>query len=217
MNKTWIIIGSIVLVGLLIWIGIGLYLKWATPKPVYTIIKSDGQIEVRQYKKQLYAETEVSADNFSDASSRAFMIIADYIFGNNTQGNAPEKIAMTAPVVAQRAEKIAMTTPVIAQENESGVYTVAYIMPEKYQYLEELPTPNNKQVKLRSVSGYKVVAIQFPGFFGDKRQTKKKEEKLYKWAEANGYVPISSPIYAGYDPPTTPPFLRRNEIMLEIE
>ncbi len=216
MNKTWIITG-VVLLGILIWIAVGLYFKWITPQPTYTIIDSDGSIEVREYTTQLYAEVEVIADNFSEASSRGFMQVADYIFGNNTQGVGSEKIAMTSPVIAQKSEKIAMTSPVLSQKDESGTYKVAFIMPEKYKNIEALPMPNNDRVNLRSVTGRKIVAIRFPGFFGNLGQTKKQEKKLLEWIESNGYTSISSPIYAGYDPPSTPPFLRRNEIMVEVK
>lgn len=218
MNKTVIILGGILVLGFLVWIGVGLYLKWSTPKPIYTVIKSDGPIEVRTYKDQIYAEVEIQADNFAQASSQGFMQVADYIFGNNTKGETSQKIAMTSPVVAQKkSEKIAMTAPVLSQESDDGIFHLAFIMPEEYKTIEDLPKPNNKRVELKVVPGHKVVAIQFSGWFGNLGQTEKKEQQLLEWIEANGYVAVASPVYAGYDPPSTPPFLRRNEIMVEVE
>ena len=40
--------------------------------------------------------------------------------------------------------------------------------------------------------------------------------ELLAWIKAKGWTPIASPQLARYDPPWTLPFLRRNEILVEL-
>ena len=80
----------------------------ATEEPKFESLRQEDNIEIRRYVPVIVAETFVDGD-MDSATRRGFQRIADYIFGNN------ERIAMTAPVVAEpqsKAEKIAMTTPV---------------------------------------------------------------------------------------------------------
>ena len=51
-------------------------------QPNYNLIKKTKKIEIRHYKKLLYAETIVTGPR-EESISTGFRIIADYIFGNN--------------------------------------------------------------------------------------------------------------------------------------
>ena len=77
-------------------------------KPDYKVIKSEQNIEIRQYDPMIIAEVEVKGKR-EDAISKGFRLLADYIFGNNTLG---KDISMTAPVQQKENLKIAMTAPV---------------------------------------------------------------------------------------------------------
>ena len=127
----------------------------AIEEPKYTIETKNPSYEIRRYEPVLVAETNIIAD-FDDAGNRAFRILADYIFGNNT---AKEKIAMTAPVNQIKSEKIAMTAPVNMSKSDGG-YLVQFTMPAKYN-LENIPKPNDARVHIRQIPARKVAVYAY--------------------------------------------------------
>ena len=177
--------------------------------PKYTLIERSGNIEIRDYAPMIVAETEVTGER-REAISKGFRLIANYIFGNNT---AAQKIPMTAPVTQQGSEKIAMTAPV-TQQGVGKSWRVRFVMPSKYT-METLPKPNNPAVELKEIPGKRFAAIRFSGMGGQdslERHTKELDEFL----SAKNLTPLSPPTYAFYNPPWTLPFLRRNEVMVEL-
>ena len=177
--------------------------------PKYTLIERSGNIEIRDYAPVIVAETEVTGER-REAISKGFRLIANYIFGNNT---AAQKIPMTAPVTQQGSEKIAMTAPV-TQQGVGKSWRVRFVMPSKYT-METLPKPNNPAVELKEIPGKRFAAIRFSGMGGQdslERHTKEVDEFL----SAKNLTPLSPPTYAFYNPPWTLPFLRRNEVMVEL-
>ncbi len=202
----------------------------AIEEPSFNSLEKAGPIEIRRYSPVIVAETFVSGD-MSAATNSGFRLIADYIFGNNLSANTAgnntsEKIAMTAPVAVEPAassEKIAMTAPVSVQPQvepgtglmQSKRWRVQFTMPRTYT-LATLPTPRNLAVTLREVPSKTMAVLVFSGFAGaDKVQ--QKTDELLKWLKENNKQAIAIPQLARYNPPWTLPFLRRNEIMVEIE
>ena len=177
--------------------------------PRYKLVEQSGDIEIRDYAPMIVAETKVSGER-RDAIGKGFRIIADYIFGDNT---AARKVPMTAPVTQQASERIAMTAPV-AQQGEGSTWRVRFIMPSSYT-METLPRPNNTAVELKEIPVQRFAAIRFSGMAGEdslELQTK----KLEIFIRAKSLSPVSAPTYAFYNPPWTLPFMRRNEVMIEI-
>ena len=164
----------------------------------YDVLKKDDKIEIRRYKEHITAS--VTFDNQEEFDKRAFRTLADYIFGNN--------ISMTSPVLI--GEKIGMTAPVLSDEKDS-TWTMSFSMPERYT-METLPTPKNKMVKIKKVEEKTLAAIRFSGFMSDSN-FKRNEAKLKKWLDENNYDYQSDFVRAGYNPPWTLPFFRRNEIL----
>jgi hypothetical protein len=175
----------------------------------YTVVKSDGNIEIRDYPPMIVAETIVSGER-KQAISQGFRIIADYIFGNNIGNN---KVAMTAPVMQEPGQKIAMTAPVTQQGNGDS-WVVRFVMPSQYT-LDSLPKPNNPSVKLVEIAGKRFAAIRFSGL-ARVDVLKQKEDELKAYLDKNQISAIGQPTYAFFNPPWTLPFLRRNEVMVEI-
>jgi len=180
-----------------------------TEQPCYTVLESQQAIELRDYAPMIVAETEIAGSRES-AINAGFRILADYIFGNN---QAAQRVPMTAPVLQQTSEKIPMTAPVM-QQAERGAWRVRFVMPSRFT-LETLPTPNNPAVIVREEPGRRLVVIRFSGRpVAD--LLRKQTGDLIAFIEARSLPVAGEPVYAFYDPPWTLPFLRRNEIMVEI-
>jgi SOUL heme-binding protein len=188
----------------------------AIEEPKYDVISKDGDFELRQYASMVIAETWVSGTQ-DEASSRGFRAIAGYIFGDNQRaGAASEKIAMTAPVTMEKqsaSEKIAMTAPV-TMDKQGDRWRMHFVMPSQYT-LANLPTPNNPEVKLREMPATKVAAIRFSGFSGEEKVATK-TALLNDWVRKQGLTVANTPQLARYNAPWTPPFLRRNEVLVEL-
>jgi len=179
-------------------------------EPAYRVIHKQGRFQVRQYSELIIAETEVEAE-FDESGSIAFRRLAGYIFGKNRK---KEKISMTTPVVREpESEKIAMTAPV-TREKGGNTWVWSFVMPEKYT-LETLPVPLDSRIVIRTVPAKRIALIRFSGRVSEKKFREKSAE-LFNWLESSGYTAVSAPKLAGYDPPWTIPFLRRNEVQVEV-
>lgn len=178
-------------------------------KAKYDVAEINGDIEIRDYAPMIVAEVQVSGER-SESINQGFRLIADYIFGNNAPA---QKIAMTAPVIQQSSEKIAMTAPVIQQGNGKE-WQVRFVMPTNYT-LETLPKPNNNAVKLHEIAGKRFVVIEFSGI-ASTESLSSHTATLNEFISSENLKPLSTPIFAFYNPPWTLPFLRRNEVMIEI-
>lgn len=178
-------------------------------QPKYQVVVYDGNIEIRDYAAMIVAETEVTGDR-REAIRKGFRLIADYIFGNNTTA---QKVPMTSPVTQQDGEKIPMTAPVTQQSN-GKTWTVRFIMPSSYA-MKTLPKPHNHAVKLKEIAAKRFAVLRFSGTAGED-SLKRHTQELNEWLSTNHLTPVSEPIYAFYNPPWTLPFLRRNEVMVEI-
>lgn len=164
-------------------------------KPKYKVLERDGKIEIRQYPALRVAQITRSG-NRGSAVRNAFSPLASYIFAKKREGG---KISMTAPVTQQKS---------------GGDWTVQFIMPSKYS-LSDLPKPDNAEVKLREIPAKKRVAIQFSGKQTDSLLAMK-EKELRAWLKNKGITPKGQPLYAYYNDPFTPGFMRRNEVLFEM-
>jgi hypothetical protein len=187
----------------------------AAEEPPHTVTFSAGSIEIREYQPMILAEVEVSGD-MAAAGNRGFRPLAGFIFGDNQKpGEASSAdIAMTAPVIQSRSEKIAMTSPVTQERSDGETWRVAFVMPPEWS-METLPQPNDARIELRQLPARRMAAIRFSGGPSEKRFQKKAKE-LSDFLSQEGYEIIGEPIYARYNPPWIPTFLRRNEVMIEI-
>jgi len=201
----------------------------AIEEPGFDLLEKDQNVEIRQYRPFIVAETFVDG-NMDAASGAGFRLIADYIFGNNQvmdkpDGKTSEKIAMTAPVTMEpvgASRKIAMTAPVTMepQGGDAGKtgganrWRVHFVMPSAYS-LASLPKPNNPAVLLREVPGKRYAALVFSGLAGDEK-VREKTEELLAWTKRRNFTAVGTPQLARYNPPWTLPFLRRNEILVEV-
>lgn len=182
----------------------------ALEKPSYEVLESDGRMELRTYEPYIVAETFVDAE-FERAGNEGFRRLADYIFGNN---RSRQKLSMTAPVAQAASEKIAMTAPV-SMHRDAGSYRITFMMPSEYT-MATLPEPVDPEVRLREVSAALMATIRYSGTWSEQRYEAHLAE-LESWIDARGWKATGEPIFARYDPPFKPWFMRRNEVLIPLE
>jgi effector-binding domain-containing protein len=183
----------------------------ATEEAAYRVEKTDGHFQVRQYPAQVVAETLVDG-TLEEAGNKAFSPLFDYISGAN---QAKGKIAMTAPVTQQReGEKIAMTAPV-GQEAVGNRWLVTFMMPANTT-LETLPVPTDARVRLRAIPARRLAAVRYSGTWSQ-HGYEHHLAQLREWMQGQGLKAAGDPVWARYNAPFTPWFLRRNEVLVPVE
>jgi effector-binding domain-containing protein len=203
MLKTVIIIAAglfvLAVAGLLVFV----YVVQNVEQPDYTLVRQDGDFELRDYPALTVAEVRRTGYR-KQALSAGFSPLARYIFAKERPG---EKIAMTAPVIQQ---------PAASDSAAAGAsqWTVGFIMP-KDAVSAGLPDPANADVRLTELPPRRVAAVRFSGRTTDERSAEQRK-RLEDWIRAQGLSMRSEPIYAYYNDPLTPGPLRRNEILYDV-
>jgi hypothetical protein len=183
----------------------------ATEEIKYQVLKQQDNFELRVYLPYLIAEIIVDAE-FDDAGSDAFRPLFNYISGDN---KSQQDIAMTAPVSQEASgEELPMTSPV-EQQKSVDKWAVSFMIPDKYTP-ETVPEPTDSNVNIREVPARYIASITYSGFWSESSY-QKHYKKLQKWIDAAGYKVAGEAVWARYDPPFKPWFLRRNEILIPIE
>lgn len=182
----------------------------AIEEAVYNEVIKEGKFEIRDYAPQILAETLVEGD-LEQAGNEAFNRLFRYISGDN---RSRRKVEMTAPVSQEpKGEKIKMTAP-LGQERVQEKWAVSFMMPASYT-LETLPEPVDRRINLRQVPARRMAVVRYSGFWSEKNYLRYKME-LESWIRDRGITIIGAPVWARYNPPFTPWFLRRNEILIPI-
>lgn len=176
--------------------------------PPYDVVKENTKYQVRRYRPELWAKVEYIADpsvEFNKVASIGFRSLFRYISGNNDQ---KKKIPMTAPVIIQQLDSL------------YGHRRMSFIMPaSQFTSLDQLPKPNDSNVKLVAVNDPLVLAcIKFNMGMTNKRIAEK-ELELRTAAEADSTQLVAEQEFvrvAGYNPPWTLPWFRTNEICIPL-
>ena len=161
----------------------------------YVVNKKYDTFEIRSYEASLFSSVKLSTNEFKDASSKGFSILAGYIFGGN-----------------ERNEKIAMTSPVAMSLEDS--MTVMFMVPKKFNK-ETLPLPSQSQIEFREEPARTVAAITFGGWANGEKIEKYKE-KLKAALDAEGIAYTNRFFFLGYNPPFEV-FYRKNEVIVELQ
>lgn len=162
-------------------------------EPTWHLLDQFDSIELRYYEPSIQATTTLAN---SGETSAGFRRLAGFIFGDNSTSG---KIAMTAPV----QETLVADSP-----------TMAFTLPAEYS-LGDLPEPRDPSVTIKQVPGKTVAVIRFSGWATGYAVESKTGELLASLHKRDIAV-IGVPSLNQYNPPWTLPFLRRNEIMIEI-
>lgn len=183
----------------------------AVEEATYNVVKREDMFEIRDYAPHILAETVVEGD-FEQAGSKAFRKLFGYISGDNL---SRDTLAMTAPVSQEtKREKIEMTAPV-GQQRVQDKWAVSFMMPASYT-LETLPKPEDPQITLRQVPSRRMAAVRYSGFWSEKNYLRYKA-RLVSWIQKSGFTVVGEPIWARYNSPFSPWFLRRNEILIPVD
>jgi hypothetical protein len=162
--------------------------------------------ELRHYPAHLVADVEVEG-SFQDAGNAGFRPLFDYIRGQNQTG---QSIAMTAPVLQHRNN----TMPTMTTETTLGRYIVSFVMPDSTSR-ESLPDPGDERVTLRQVPEQLTAATRYTGRWTPATY-QQHLDRLRQAIRDAGLEPTNPASFARYDPPWTPWFRRRNEVLLPV-
>lgn len=141
------------------------------------------------------ATVTAGASTYKELGSSGFRKLAGYIFGGNQQN---QQIAMTAPVHMEMTDTAS---------------SMSFVMPARYSK-DQLPTPVNPEVVIKSVPAEYVAVISFGGFASDSK-INRYSERLRRALEKQGIQYTGNFRYLGYNPPFQV-IGRRNEIMVHI-
>lgn len=166
----------------------------AIEEPNYSLVAAwdEPDVEIRDYDARILATTQMN-----EGQNSGFRVLAGYIFGGNER---EQEIAMTAPV--QR------TMP-----GKEGA-EMAFVVPREYS-MEELPAPDDTRVQFREEPAYRAAVIRFSGWVNDKK-AERHWQTLVAFLKEQGIQPLGDPTLNQYNPPWTPPFMRRNEIIVAV-
>ena len=156
----------------------------------YRVVRREGGIELRDYPALVWVETPMRGANDS------FMQLFRFIGGKNA---AQQKISMTTPVF---------------MAGEATNATMAFVMP-KGMSAGQTPKPNEPGLSVREVGGSRFAVLRFRGGRSGKNETKALAE-LRNWLAREKLKSEGGPVFGYFDPPWTPSFLRRNEVMLRL-
>lgn len=166
--------------------------RGSTESPAYRVVRGDGDFEIREYPALRLAKTGMASD--MDGS---FMRLFGYITGKN-----------------ERSESIAMTTPVLI-DRKQGAGSMSFIVPQAT--LEKgVPQPKSEQVRIDDLAAGQFAVHRFKGTSKGKNEAAALTA-LRDWCSKQKLTTQGEPLFAYYDPPWTPAFLCRNEVLLRVK
>lgn len=181
----------------------------SAPEPAYDVVRAAEPFEIRAYPALTIASTPMGSGENS-----AFQRLFDYISGEN-RGN--REVAMTAPVIEQPSEgaEIEMTAPVLQKAGPDGQTRMIFVLPAGMT-AETAPVPTDASVRIDTLPARQIAAIRFTGLMREADVDEARDD-LRAWMEAEGLRADGPAEVAGYNPPWTLPWFRRNEILIPIE
>lgn len=211
-KKFWLY-SLLILSGLIILWSIGIW--WyasSLETPSYKVIAQKQGYEIRLYDSVLVAEVTVK-DTGYEGLNDGFRQLAGFIFGKNQKS---QNIQMTTPVTDIPSQTIAMTSPVLDQPRQGG-RSIRFSMPKKWTK-ETLPKPLNKNIKFIRQPPVKKAVQRFM-LLSTSNMAKRKEiaKRFLETLKKDKLRHKGDITFAFYNPPYTPFFLRRNEVMVTLK
>ena len=193
-----IILFSLIILPLLIF-GFWILIPFFLENPKYTILEKNNHFQIRKYDEMTIAKITTVGERY-EGLRKGFIPLARYIGAKDREG-----------------PKISMTAPVMQQKIINDDWEISFYMPSKFD-TDQLPISENNQIKIVTTPSKIMAVITFSGV-AKTELLENKFTNLIKWIEEINYEIIlgSKPIYSYYNDPSTPGFLRKNEIMIPVE
>ena len=197
-KKMYIILFSFIILPLLIF-GFWILIPFFLENPKYTILEKNNHFQIRKYDEMTIAKITTVGERY-EGLRKGFIPLARYIGAKDREG-----------------PKISMTAPVMQQKIINDDWEISFYMPSKFD-TDQLPISENNQIKIVTTPSTIMAVITFSGV-AKTELLENKFTNLIKWIEEINYEIIlgSKPIYSYYNDPSTPGFLRKNEIMIPVE
>ena len=196
----------------------------AAEEPAYHVTLKDQSIEVREYEGYAIARTSVASASYSEATRTGFRRLFKYISGAN---QATGDIEMTAPVLIEpRTQTIEMTAPVLIKPHSGsdpsrtlagegiGAWSIAFVLPQGLT-AATAPRPQDARITVEDIEARRIASIVFRGRLNDQTAGVHRQA-LAAWLASRALSHAGDWRLAGYNPPWTLPFLRRNEVLVTL-
>ena len=168
----------------------------------YTVLETDGQIELRAYPDLMLVTTKMGTRYQGDDGS--FGRLFQYISGGNDN---KQKVAMTTPVFMEPQSD--------SEQPGTPAGQMGFVIPKEVAQ-SSIPNPTSDQVEVTKRPGGTFAVIRFAGQIN--LGVRQQQQKLLEtWIEKRQLKSDGESEIAGYDPPWTPGPLRRNEVLIRIE
>ncbi|MFC3957080.1 SOUL family heme-binding protein [Halovivax cerinus] len=216
------LVGGLALAGWMAW---GAYTTRSTESVPYAHRRSVDGLEIRTYPRTVRVETTASNQR------TAFRRLYRYITGEN---EGTSTVSMTRPVETRDEQSFGgeqsfeMTTPVRSDVSDdagrrehdtptaaTGRVRLSFYLPSSVDP-ESAPDPTDPSVSL-AVDPPRTVAVKRFSWFTPAWRVDRLERALLRTVDRAGYEPVDGPFLLRYNDPWTPPFMRRNEVAVEIE
>ena len=161
----------------------------------YTLVKAYDDFEVREYESSLFTSVKLPTNDFKEASSKGFSVLAGYIFGGN-----------------DKEQQIAMTSPVSMSLEDS--MTMMFMVPKELRR-DELPLPNSNEISFKEEPARTIAAITFGGW-SDSNKIESYKQKLISALDKEGLRYTDKFFFLGYNAPYEMTN-RRNEVIVELD
>jgi hypothetical protein len=189
--KYWLLAGMLLPVALLA-------LSLVNPDgPDYSVTERADDFEIRRYAPMNVAETRVAA-GLEEADDLAYPPLLDYVGGRNSL-----------------SRKVPMLAPAMQQQTNDGEWLVRFVMAQEYP-MAMLPPTGTDAVSLVQIPERSMAVARFSGGWAEARW-REQIDALRRAIERAGMDVVGEPVLARYNAPFVPGFLRRNEVLWEIE
>lgn len=169
-----------------------------TEQQPYDVISRHPGFELRRYLAHVVADVDVTG-SFESAGISGFRPLVGYISSGG--------VAMTAPVLQQARDEVDDVT-------SAGAYRVSFVMPADAD-LASLPVPADSRVVLREVPEQVAAVAGFSGRW-TAGSFRRHAHDLLTAVSAAGWTQDGPVRWARFDPPWTPWFRRRNEVVVPV-
>ncbi|MFC4405749.1 SOUL family heme-binding protein [Haloarchaeobius iranensis] len=189
------------------WVAWGSYSSRSAEEVPYERVREIDGVELRRYPRTVLVETTASDQR------TAFRRLFRYISGENER---QDEVSMTAPVRSDGSdgESVSMTAPVRSDDADGSGTRMAFYLPAEYGP-ESAPVPTESTVRL-VVEPPKTVAVVGFSWYAPGWRVERLEAQLLSTLDGAGIEPTAEPSLLRYDDPWTPPFMRRNEVAVEV-